>query len=324
MAIKISFDMPYSLSVDGEFLISTNGEKFNVTLSTQPEKNPKFPGAEKVENVAIVHDETNILSHTKVVARYDPSDPSTLADPARFSTQMVNIALSITNALVTAARRAYGEYFLEYIYGAERLGPIKFSVSGIEGVKSYSGVRDPLMGGITSRTPPRSGLETAGFGRILANGAAITVAEELYFDARRYLLRGNNRMALANLVISFEVGLADNLSRIAASRNDSALEAQIEKGTLGGLEQTLAKQTLGHSFENRTYWGSRFCDAYGWLRGARNSVLHKAQMLVTVANVTRDFRERNELEGLFAERDWLANKIDTATAQVIAGKPAKP
>lgn len=71
MPIEISFDMPYSLRVDGDFVVRTAGEGFNVTLSTHFEENPRFPGAETVENVAIVHDDTNILSHTKVIARYE-------------------------------------------------------------------------------------------------------------------------------------------------------------------------------------------------------------------------------------------------------------
>jgi hypothetical protein len=252
MPIDINFDMPYSLQVDGDFVLKTAGEEFNVTLSTHFEEDPRFPGAETVENVAIVNDDTNILSHTKVIARYDPSDPTAVSDNARFSNDVARIAMSIANALVSATRAAYEEYFLDYIYAPKRLGPIMFSVSNIQGAKNYSGMYDPLMGGITFRMPPRSGHDTLTFGRILADGATLTVAQELYFDARQYLLRGNYRMALANLVISFEVGLADSLSKIAVSRADSALEALIVAGTLGDLGQNLAKQTLEHSVNRLT------------------------------------------------------------------------
>jgi hypothetical protein len=256
MSIEISFDMPYSLRVDGDFVVRTAGEKFNVTLSTRFEENPtRFPGAETVENVAIVGDDTNILSHTKVIARYDPSDPTAVTDNARFSNDVIRIVLSIANALVSGARAAYEDYFLDYIYAPKRLGPVAFSVSNIQGAKDYSGMHDPLMGGITFRTPPRSGHDTSNFGRILADGATLTVAQELYFDARRYLLRGNHRMALANLVISFEVGLADSLSKIAVSRADNALEALIVAGTIGDLGQNLAKQTLGQSLEKKELLG---------------------------------------------------------------------
>jgi hypothetical protein len=326
MPIEISFDMPYSLQVDGDFVVRTAGEEFNVTLSTHFEENPRFPGAETVENLAIVHDDTNILSHTKVIARYDPSDPTTVADNARFSADVARIALSIANALVSAARAAYGEYFLDYIYTSKRLGPIAFSVSEVQGVNSYSGLSDALMGGITFRMPPRSGHDTSNFGRILADGAILTVAQELYFDARQYLLRGNYRMALANLVISFEVGLADSLSKIAVFRGDSTLEAGIVKGTLGDLGGKFAKRTLGQAFDEnkKSYWGDRFIDAYTLLRKSRNGVLHKAQMSVTHDSVTRDFSIRGELEALFGERDWLIGEIETAVSRVIAGQPAKP
>lgn len=323
MTVEIKFDMPYSLRVDGDFLLKTLGEEFQVNLSTHFEENPKFLGAERVENVAIVHDDTNILSHTKVVAKYRPSDPSSVADREHLSRELPEIALAIANTLVSAARLAYGEYILDSIHRPERLGPITFSVPEIDGRKGFAGGFDPLMGGITFRTPPRSGPETSDFARILAEGAPITVAQELYFDARRYLVRGNNRMALANLVISFEVGLADSLSKVAASRGDSALEAQIINATLGDLGQGLARQTLGHSLEERTYWGPRVSDAYAWLRSARNGVLHKARTSVTRDNITRDFANRTELESLFTERDWLMGEIENAVARVTAGMPAK-
>jgi hypothetical protein len=53
MPIEISFDMPYSLRVEGDFVVRTAGEELNVTLSTHFEENPRFPGAQTVENVAI-------------------------------------------------------------------------------------------------------------------------------------------------------------------------------------------------------------------------------------------------------------------------------
>lgn len=323
MAIEIRFDMPYSLRVEGDFLLKTVGEEFQINLSTHFEETPKFPGAERVENVAIVNDDTNILSHTKVIAKYHPSDPSSVGDHAHFSRELPGIVLSVANALVSAARLAYGEYILDCIHLREHLGPITFSVPEILGRKGFSGTSDPLMGGITFRTPPRSGPETSEFARILAEGAPVTVAEELYFDARRYLMRGNCRMALANLVISFEVGLADSLSKVAASRGDSALEAEIVESMLGKLGQDLAKRTLGSSLEKSTYWGRKFSDAYGWLREVRNKVLHKARTSVTLDNVTRDFANRTELERLFAERDWLMGEIENAVARVIVGMPAK-
>jgi hypothetical protein len=323
MPIEISFDMPYSLRVDGDFVVRTAGEEFNVALSTHFDENPRFPGAETVENVAIVNDDTDILSHTKVIARYDPSDPTAATDNARFSNEVVRIGLSIANALVSAARTAYQEYFLDHIYASKRLGPIAFSVSNISGAKNYSGYHDPLMGGITFRTPPRSGPDTSNFARILAEGATPTVAQELYFDARRYLLNRDYRMALANLVISFEVGLADSLAKIAVYRSDNALETLIVAGTLGELGRNLAKQTLGQSLEKKSYWGARFSDAYTWLMKSRNGVLHKAQMSVTHDGTTRDFSRPDELEALFCERDWLTGEIEAAVARVIAGQPAK-
>jgi hypothetical protein len=324
MTIEIRFDMPYSLRIEGDFQLRTEGEEFEVNLSTHIEEEPRFPGAQRVENVAIVNDDTNVLSHTKVVAKYLPSDPSSVADPGRFSQEVSKIAQSIANALVNATRLAYGEYILDTIHHLKRLGPITFSVPQIGGRKGFFGVADPMMGGITMRTPSRSGPETSEFARILAEGAPITVAHGLYFDGRRYLVQGNTRMALANLVISFEVGLADSLSKVAASCGDSALEAQIINGTLGELGQSLAKRTLGHSLEESTYWTPRFSDAYGWLRNARNGILHKARTIVRLNNVTRDFANPTELGSLFTERDWLMGEIENAVARVIMGVSAKP
>jgi len=192
------------------------------------------------------------------------------------------------------------------------------------GSKPFSGRFDGLQGGITIARPPRTGSEAATFGNALAAGAALTPASELLFDARRYLLRGNERMALANLAISFEVGLADKLSEVAVSQNDQGLEQLIAMAALNDLGTGLAVRTLGHSFAKRKYWSDRFADAFEWLRTARNGVLHKAQLKLTFGGQTRDFNQVAEVKALFAERDWLVEQIDTATARVLAGKPALP
>lgn len=323
MPIEIKFDMPFSLNVEGTFLVKAMGEEFQVTLTTHVEDNPQFPGAESVENLAIVNDNTNILSHTKVIAQYLPSNPAATADPGRYSGEVPNIALSIANALISGVRHTLGNYFLDYLHHAKRLGPVQFSVPAIGESKRFAGMSDPLMGGITIRTPPRTGPEVSEFRRFLAGEIDITVAQDLYLDAKRYLDQRDARMALANLVISFETGLADSLLKIATSRNDAALEAKIAESTLAHLGEQFGKQLLGHSFAESGFWGTRFTDTYTWLRKARNSVLHKARMAVENDGVTKDFADLNELKALFAERDWLMSEVDSAVNRVLAGLPAK-
>jgi hypothetical protein len=323
MPIQLSFDLPYSLQVDGEFVLNALGENFNITLTTVKETTPRFPGAERLENIAIVDDETNILAHTHVQVSYAPRDEAEASDPAKYSGAASEIALGISNALISALRIAYGEFHLDYLYSAARLGPISFNVPAMAGRKKFSGRFDRLQGGITFARPPRTGSEAAAFATALA-GAAFPPASELLFDARRYLLRGNKRMALANLVISFEVGLADKLGEIAVSRNDPTLEQEIATAVLNNLGTALAIRTLGHSFQERKYWSDRFADAFEWLRTARNGVLHKAQLRLTFDGHTRDFNEISELKALFAERDWLFGEIEAATVRVIAGKSALP
>jgi hypothetical protein len=324
MPIELSFDLPYSLQVDGQFVLNALGESFDLTLSTTKEPDPRFPGAESVENVAILNDDSKTFSHTHVQVSYTPRGEAEASDPAKYSRVVSEIAVGICNALISAVRVAYGEYHLEYLYSAHRLGPISFNVPAMAGRKPFSGCFDGLQGGITIARPARTGPEAVAFAKALADGAALAPASELLFDARRYLLRGNKRMALANLAISFEVGLADKLTEVAVSRNDQILEEQIARAALDDLGKRLAARTLGHSFAKRMYWSDRFADAFEWLRTARNGVLHKAQLNLTFAGHTRDFNKMAELKALFVERDWLVGQIEAATARVLAGKPARP
>jgi hypothetical protein len=324
MSIKLSFDLPYPLQVDGQFVLNSLGESFDLTLSTAKEPDPRFPGAESVENVAIVNDGSNIFSHTHVQVSYEPRDEAEASDPGRYSRTVSGLAVGISNALISAVRMAYGEYHLEYLYSAGPLGPISFNVPAIAGREPFSGSFDGLQGGITIARPARTGSATAAFAKALAAGAALAPASELLFDARRYLLRGNKRMALANLAISFEVGLADRLTEVAVSRNDQGLEQKIARAALNDLGKGLAVRTLGHSFAERKYWSDRFADAFEWLRTARNGVLHKTQLNLTFGGHTRDFDQMAELKALFAERDWLVGEIEAATVRVLAGKPALP
>jgi len=101
------------------------------------------------------------------------------------------------------------------------------------------------------------------------------------------------------------------------------LKRRFFKATIGALGQNFAKQTLGYSFDDRSFWGARFNDAYEWRREARNMVLHKVRLVVTRGADTRDFSDAHTLEGLFSEYDWLQSEIDKAVSNVIAGKPPK-
>ncbi len=323
MSIEIDFDLPFSLEIDGTFGLQILAETFSVRLSTIRNPVPKFPGAEMVDQVAIMNDETNILSHTHVHVEYVPINQAPL-DPAVYSREVSDIAVSISNSLISANRIAYGQYHIDYIYSAARLGPILFIVPPLYGGKRFSGTYDGLQGGITFQLPPKTGNQAAPFASALAQGANLSPADELLYNAKRYLLRGDRRMALANLAISFEVGLADRLASIAVAKGDAALEADIAKAALNDLGTGLAARAIGASFARRSVWGDRFHDVFEWLRVARNGVLHKAQMALSYNGRTRNFANNAELNSLFSDRDWFMAELDASIARVLAGYSPRP
>lgn len=316
-AISLKFDLPFSIHVDGPFELKASGEDFSVILSTYYEPIPTMLGAESIENVSIVNDEGSSISHTVVIANYTPKDLSAVTDPKKFMDGVPETALTIANALVAALREAYGEYHLDYLHSKTRLGPI--ACSG-----AVNGQFDALSGGITFQIPSRSGSLAEPFAKFLRCGAQLSVEQELYFDARRFLLRGNKRMALANLSISFEVRLASLLGTIAASQGDTSLENRINNATLAPLGQEFAKLTLGESLENRGFWGDSVANTFVWLRTARNKVLHKAQMSLSVSSVNRNFEQVSELKAIFSEHDLLVGELDLAAMRVLSGQSAKP
>jgi hypothetical protein len=324
MPIEMSFDLPFSLRVDGVFALKAMEEVFTIELKTMEKESPDFPGFESVKNVAIMFDDSNCLYYTNVQASFTPRDEAIAADPSKFSRIAAEIAVGIANTLLSAMRIAYDEYHFEYFYSADKLGSISFRVPPISGRKRYFGWFDGLQGGITFARPPRTGVETVCFADALLRGVVLSPASELLFEAKRYLLRRNMRMALANLSISFEVGLADLLGEVARYNNDQVLEQRIAAAALNDLGINCATRLLGYSFENSGYWSSRFVDAFQWMRKARNGVLHKAQLILTFNGRTRDFNHLAELSWLFAERDWLFAEIESATSRVIKGLPARP
>ena len=323
MPIVLRFELPFSLNVNGTYELRALDEIFDVDLATHHVPAPQFPGAESVEGLAILHDESNILSHSKVTVRYVPVSGSPI-DPAVYSKQAAEIAVAITNALISALRIAFGEYHIDYMYSPEKLGPIHFEVPPLNGGKRFSGCYDGLQGGFTFQQAPRNGPQAVPFAQALVAGASLSPAEEILFNSRRYLLRGDRRMALANLAISFEVGLADRLAQVAIARGDAVLEAEIAKAALNDLGTGLAARTLGISFAKRTAWGDRFHDVFEWLRVARNGVLHKAQLALSYGGRTRNFANKAELQALFNDRDWFMGELDKAIARVLAGNPALP
>lgn len=321
--IQLQFDLPYPLHVEGTYPARAAGETFAVVLQTHHQERPRFPGAESVENISLVHEDTNILAHTSVVATFSPTRADFLDDERRFFADLGALAIALANVLITGVRVGYGEDVLEYIHQPERLGPIQFAVSGAEKGKPTGGVIDPLMGGITFRKPSRSGPDATRFAQIVSAGDMPSVGEELHLDAQRYRIRGNRRMALANLAISFEVRLSDALGSIAAAAGDANLERQIAEATLGDLGQGLAKQTLGYSLDNTKLAGARARSAYVWLRTARNKILHKAQTAFEVDAVRKDFADETELAWLFGEYDFLLAQVEADAAKARA-RPGPP
>jgi len=323
MTVVLRFDLPFSLNVDGSYELRTLGESFSVDLVTHRVTKPQFPGAERVEGLAILNDDSNILSYTKVTAQYTPQSSSPIVHGV-LSRQIPEITIAITNALVSALRISFGEYHIDYLYSADKLGPIYIDVPAFNGGKRFSCCYDGLQGGITFQRAPRSGAQAAKFAQTLLAGASLSPAEEILFNGRRYLLRGDLRMALANLAISFEVGLSDRLARVANARGDAILEAEIASAALNDLGTKFAKKTLGTSFARRNVWGDRFHDVFEWLRVARNGVLHKAQLLLSYGGRTRNFADKSELQSLYDDHDWFMGELDNAIARALAENPASP
>lgn len=320
MRVELSFDMPFSLNIEGNFLVKIDRESFSVSLTTHNEENPDFPHAESVNNISIIDDDTKILSHTKVHAKFNPLEKGKYADENLFFAEIEKLAISLANILISGARHVFGDYFLDYVYHEKRLGVINFTFARDGQFGTSSGIYDSLMGGITTRVPPRSGAEALEFSRFLCGDLKATVAQDLYLDARRYLAQKNARMALANLVISFETGLADRFLDFVANRNDPDLEKDISRSTLSRLGEHYAKILLGHSFGEDGYWGSSFTGTFAYIRSARNNVLHKAIMKIQVNCSERDLSDLSELNELFKDRDLFMDKLDIIMCSSIEGK----
>jgi hypothetical protein len=150
--------------------------------------------------------------HTPGDRRYIPLSGGPI-DPADYSKQVAEIAVAITNSLLSALRIAFDEYHIDYVYSPDKLGPIHFEVPPLNGGKRFSGVTMGCKADHDAASP-KKWAQAAPFAQALVTGASLSPAEEILFNAKRYLLRGDRRMALANLAISFEVGLADRLAQL--------------------------------------------------------------------------------------------------------------
>ncbi len=319
--VTLRFMLPFSLDVDGIFPLIASEERFSVELNTVDNQNPNFPGASHLENVAIVNDATGIIARTNVAATYTPRDKSSVTWEG-YCWTVTPLAVSVANSLINAARVAHGEYFKDFIYHPKQLGPIQYQVTPLDGTKGFGGVFDPLMGGIQPRAPARIGADTAEFAAVLATGQSSPIWRELMFDARRYKLSGNVRMAVANLVLGFEIGLSDLLAQVALKQGGTSTQLEIEQATIGKLLQKLSALTLGHSLEKVSYWGADTVRRCALMRETRNKVLHRAKLSVVVDGVTCDFSKPADLDSLFAEFDLLWDTLSKATDNVLSGRSA--
>ncbi|GGG29534.1 hypothetical protein [Chelatococcus composti] len=313
--VKLDFSLPFSLHVNGSFDIKAMEERFSVTLETIFKKNPQLRFAEHVENVAIINDDSDQIAYTKVSAEYRPAKSRDWTD-YKASLELRNAAIAIANALISGARHALGKHYLYYVYHPKQLEPINVLIN--ENGHSL-GIGLALSGGITIQTSPDKLTKDSEFGRILSGAKTVSVADDIYIEAQRWLEQRDPRMALANLVISFETGLADHLLRIAAMRGNPQLEADVSSATLASLGERWSTELLGKSFMNGSHWGSDFTESFCWIRDARNSVLHKAKLLVVRRDGrSRDFTNLEELKKLFEERDRLMNRINSAVCQALS------
>ncbi len=318
MIIELRFEMPFYLGVEGFFPAKVGNEIAEVTLSTFYEKNPRMPGASFTKNIVLADDDTNIFRHTKVMADIYSDNPHFNAPENIEPQEIVKLAMSLANILITGVRLAYNDYIKEFIHSPKKLGPIDYKLKKKDGSILLSGNFDSFMGGITFATPPKKGIETIDFARILKNGAEMPIAKELYYDARRYMVNGNARMAMANLLLSFEVGLADSLYEIASCGTDTTSNNSILNAPIGTLGSRHSKRLLGASLNKSQYWGDRFANMYLWLKKTRDSVLHKANLIVEVNGKQRDFSDIETIKSFFEEYDWMQTELERAVRNIIS------
>lgn len=317
LPIKIEFDLPYSLRLDVLCRVRTNIREYQIRLSTIYNENPQMPGADHVENIEYVHDNTNIFAYTHVQAEYAMADVDIQADHRQVIDAVNTVALDVSNAIISAARSSFKEFHYYSLFSADQLNNIGIEVHPGDGHRPWSGMVDNFGGGFTMRRPARDTGAVGVFCRTVDSGEELPISDQLFFDANAYMLANNNLMAAANLAISFETLLARELSRVATHRSDTGLQNDIDSASINELGTKIGKAIFGASMENATSWGPDFVSAYRWLRTIRNKVLHKAETVVTLDGQTKDFSQKSDLKWLFEKRSIVANEVSRRVEALI-------
>lgn len=303
MSVTVSFNLPYLLKIDGDFEANVDGNLFRIKLESFREEEPNFHGKRNAiysSNMSIIRDDTTIMGYTKVyaeclssnidVSMYPPDDlPRTLA-------------IKISNRLICAAKNAFDCYELENIFHEKRIGCITYSISIDD--RRESGIFDPLMGGVTfSCAQHQQSIEV--FSSELLLESEVPAWKELYFDAKRYLLNKNIKMALINISISFELRMIGVLISAAENKDiDIGIES-IKSLTLTKLGTGICKKIFKHSLDDCKSWGKDIVDIYKIFVKVRNAILHGAETVLVFDSVSRDFSKESEADALFSKYDYF-------------------
>lgn len=320
---EITIDLPFWLKIEGELPFRLENKTGRIRIETVKRDSPKIPGFETALGAYLVNDDTDFIAHTKLTVWTEFDIPKGSRESAIFSlSTFPQNNLQICNFIINSVRFCYKDYVLRTLSEPNELQSLTYHIRppGTEKWVGGGAITLPVSA-ITNVPPSYPKTNHAKFKHFVVHGTQLTLAQELYCDARHYLIKNNARMSLSNLTVGFEVFLFETVRTISELDSDRLpIRENYEEWPMNKLATKGFTQALGGSLENRKFWGKDFARTYKILNGARNAVLHKGRLQLTFDGNHYDFADREVLEKFFDDTDALIENINSRLLALVADR----
>jgi hypothetical protein len=289
--IELTIDLPFWLKVEGKSSVRIGDCHGQLTIESVHRDKVAIPGVALLQGGRLLHDDTNYIAHSRLVADLVLSAPEEESARRLFLFQEVPVvATRLSNLVINSARLHLEDYILRPLAGAHELQAISIQHL-VDGKKSFA-THTTYPSAITNSALTYTDAQRANFCRRIEEGLELHLHQALYLDAETYRLKLNPRMAAANLSLSFEVFLHFILETFEIPVS--------EKWTMWKLGTAGIAQVFGEGLDQEERWGAEAVANFRLLKSLRNMVMHRAGTVLLVGAVTLDLNMEADIGRVFA------------------------
>jgi hypothetical protein len=292
--IELAINLPFWLKIEGSSAFAVHGYSGSLSIVSIFRDQVAVPGLSVLEGGRLLHDDTNYIAHSRLVARTLVTCPKEPAKRRPFLFyEIPKIAVALSNLVINAARLHLEDYILRALAGPHELHGVSVKHLAPDGTVVGQAEHSTYVSAITNDPLVYTDVQRGNFSARIEQGLEPHLHQLLFLDAQTYRLKQNPRMAAANLSLALESELFFVLTEMGV------VVDHMEDWTMNRLAIAGLRRVFGAGLDNPTMWGEEAVANFELLKRVRDRVMHKGQLTIRSGEIVLDLNVEADLERVF-------------------------